>query len=184
MRKFITMGLAVSVIILAVLGLRSWGEEASEYADELPKGKVVLELFTSQGCSSCPPAEAVLRKLSTDEHHASDIIPLAFHVDYWNDLGWEDPFSSPEWTDRQNEYRAVMGGATLYTPQIIIQGQREIIGSNESSIRKAIRDLKKEAFNLRFQKASGQLENTARQRQVRRDIARAKTVLGERQNAK
>ena len=96
------------------------------------KGFVVMELFTSQGCSSCPPADEILGKyaMAEDEH----IIPIAFHVDYWNRLGWTDSFSNPKFTQRQHEYASKFGLESVYTPQLIINGQKEILGSDQRSI--------------------------------------------------
>lgn len=80
---------------------------------------VVVELFTAQGCSSCPPADAVLAGL-TDR---PDVLPLAWHVDYWDYLGWADPFARAEFTRRQHGYASVVGERGVYTPQIIVDGQ-------------------------------------------------------------
>ena len=80
---------------------------------------VVVELFTSQGCSSCPPADAMLGRLSD----VSDILPLSFHVDYWDYLGWADSFARPEFTARQERYAQAAGERSVYTPQIIVDGQ-------------------------------------------------------------
>ncbi|HUR81120.1 MAG TPA: DUF1223 domain-containing protein, partial [Thermoanaerobaculia bacterium] len=86
---------------------------------------VVLELFTSQGCSSCPSADEFLRKLAAKDKR---VIPLAFHVDYWNYLGWRDPFSSAEWSQRQGDYVRAMKLSTAYTPQLVINGSRQVVG--------------------------------------------------------
>lgn len=102
---------------------------------------VVLELFTSQGCSSCPPADDLLRKIARDPKARGKVIPLAFHVDYWNHLGWRDPFSSREWSLRQSEYVRSMklqGGA--YTPQLVVNGARQMVGSSTGEILRAIEE--------------------------------------------
>ncbi len=101
---------------------------------------LLLELFTSQGCSSCPPADAVLRELSGRE----DLLPLAFHVDYWNHLGWVDPFSSAAFSSRQQDYAAVRGSG-VYTPQLLIEGKREAVGSNRSAIESGIEAARQDA---------------------------------------
>ncbi len=83
---------------------------------------VLVELFTSQGCSSCPPADRLLGALP-GEVDGVQVLPLAFHVDYWDDLGWRDPFSSAEWTARQNRYAHALGAGRIYTPQLVVHGQ-------------------------------------------------------------
>jgi len=95
---------------------------------------VVLELFTSQGCSSCPPADQVLRELSQQGSYAGkNVYGLSFHVDYWNRLGWQDPFSTKEFTDRQRAYDRRLKTQT-YTPQLVINGRQEAIGGQKGRI--------------------------------------------------
>eukprot|EP01037_Dinobryon_pediforme_P013322 gene13322-13436_t len=96
---------------------------------------VVVELFTSQGCSSCPPADALLTELARNPH----VLPLAFHVTYWNNLGWPDPFSLQSATDRQRGYQRTLRSDTIYTPQMIIDGQADVIGSDRPSVENAIK---------------------------------------------
>lgn len=93
---------------------------------------VVLELFTSQGCSSCPPADALLGKYAASS--VQPIIPLSFHVDYWNRLGWSDPFSQPAFSQRQEWYRNHIQGSSLYTPQLVVDGKYELVGSNRTAV--------------------------------------------------
>jgi hypothetical protein len=100
---------------------------------DAPSGPVVVELFTSEGCSSCPPADDVLRAI--DETNKS-VIALEFHVDYWNELGWPDPYSKAEWSARQRAYGNGKSGS--YTPQAIIDGGEEMIGSRSPAIADAI----------------------------------------------
>jgi hypothetical protein len=90
---------------------------------------VLVELFTSQGCSSCPPADRLLGELPAAVDGVQ-VLPLAFHVDYWDDLGWRDPFSSAEWTARQNRYAQSLGAGRIYTPQLVVQGGRDVVGSD------------------------------------------------------
>lgn len=100
---------------------------------------VVVELFTSEGCSSCPPADALLKQLSEQQPlHGVQIIPLEEHVDYWNHLGWADPFSSSEFSQRQSDYAQVFGSDSVYTPQMVVDGQTEFVGSRSLSAREAI----------------------------------------------
>lgn len=99
----------------------------------------VVELFTSEGCSSCPPADQVLAELANDaKKNGRQIFPLAFHVDYWNSLGWKDPFSLPVSSERQEQYGAALHVNQSYTPQMIVNGNTEFVGSDRRRARKAI----------------------------------------------
>jgi len=100
-------------------------------------GPVVLELFTSQGCSSCPPADRLLGTLSQQKN----VYALSFHVDYWDRLGWKDPFSKAEWSARQNDYAGKFGLNGVYTPQIVVNGIKEMVGSEETTINKTIKSM-------------------------------------------
>jgi hypothetical protein len=98
-----------------------------------------VELFTSEGCSSCPPADALLKKLSEQQSmQGVQIIALEEHVDYWNHLGWRDPYSSIEFSERQNDYAQVFGTDGIYTPQMVVDGQNEFVGSRGLAAREAI----------------------------------------------
>jgi hypothetical protein len=113
------------------------------------KNLVLVELFTSEGCSSCPPAERALAKLQKDQPiENAEIVTLAFHVDYWNYLGWKDEFSSPKFSQRQTAYAITFGLQSNYTPQMIVDGKQEFVGSKWASalseIRKTARDTKGE----------------------------------------
>ncbi len=99
----------------------------------LPHEVTVVELFTSQGCSSCPPADRLLSELGNRD----DIIALAFHVDYWNDLGWEDPFSAPAWSQRQYRYARQLR-SRVYTPQMVINGRIDVVGSRPAEVHAAL----------------------------------------------
>lgn len=95
---------------------------------------VVVELFTSQGCSSCPPAEAFLSELAEEE----GVIALELHVDYWDYIGWEDPFASPHMTQRQRDYARDLELRYVYTPQMVIDGRYNVVGSHRPEVRAAI----------------------------------------------
>jgi hypothetical protein len=102
-------------------------------------GPLVLELFTSQGCSSCPPADRLLAKLARDGVAGGRVVaPLTFHVDYWNDLGWADPYSQPAWTERQHQYARALGDDRVYTPELVIGGASGVVGSNVAAVTQAI----------------------------------------------
>lgn len=102
------------------------------------KGFAVVELFTSEGCSSCPPADALVARVQK-ESSDKPVYILAFHVDYWNRLGWKDQFSSAEYSQRQNQYARWLKSSSVYTPQVIVNGRTEFVGSEESKLRNAIK---------------------------------------------
>jgi hypothetical protein len=107
-------------------------------AEKSQKGFAVLELFTSEGCSSCPPADNLLAKIQ-NEYKDQPVYILAFHVDYWDRQGWKDVFSSPENTNRQQEYENRFNTGSIYTPQLVVNGKSEFVGSNEFKTRDAIK---------------------------------------------
>ena len=98
----------------------------------------VLELFTSQGCSSCPPADALLNKI-IKENHTQKVIGLSFHVDYWNYLGWADPYSNADYTKRQSWYNEKLQSG-VYTPQVVVNGINEFVGGNKIASDTKIRE--------------------------------------------
>ena len=98
------------------------------------KNFAVLELFTSQGCSSCPSADRLLEKYSSQDN----VITLSFHVDYWNRLGWKDPFSSSEFTQRQYKYASALN-SSVYTPQLVVNGESEMVGSDSRRIENTLK---------------------------------------------
>lgn len=114
---------------LVVSGAAAWASDI-----ETRRGAVVLELFTSQGCAACPPADALLAELSQDD----GVIALAYHVDYWNYLGWADPFASSANTRRQREYASAFNARAVYTPQLVINGTEAVVGSRRAEALEAV----------------------------------------------
>ncbi len=100
-----------------------------------PRGFALVELYTSEGCSSCPPADELVGKLSGT---TENVIVLSYHVDYWDNLGWKDSYSSPLYSKRQREYGNYLHLNSIYTPQIVVNGIVEFVGSNESRLKEAI----------------------------------------------
>ena len=96
--------------------------------------KAVVELFTSQGCASCPPADALLTSLA----EKGDVIALAYHVDYWDYVGWKDTFGNAEYSDRQRAYAQSWGSSRIYTPQMVVNGAKGVVGSKRGEVHNAI----------------------------------------------
>lgn len=154
--KFLTIPVAILCLVggaffLFAGGKSDGGRESRELSvnkegnDSTVEGVAVVELFTSEVCSSCPPAEKLLNSLAaTAEENNLRLYPVAFHVDYWNRLGWKDRFSSPRWSERQNQYAAAFRAETIYTPQMVVNGSAEFVGSNESQAKREIERAMKE----------------------------------------
>ncbi|WP_224704116.1 DUF1223 domain-containing protein [Devosia aquimaris] len=124
---------AVSALLGTLLVALSLALPAS--ADSLRvQPKAVVELFTSQGCSSCPPADALLTSLS----ERGDVLALAYHVDYWDYVGWKDTFGSPAYSDRQRAYAQSWGSSRIYTPQMVVNGAIGVVGSRRNEVNGAI----------------------------------------------
>jgi hypothetical protein len=138
---------ALSILILTGTGVfalvtcknnnKSNMEKVSE-TNKNQKGFAVLELFTSEGCSSCPPADKLMAKIQ-NEYKNQAVYILAFHVDYWDRLGWKDVFSAPDNTNRQQEYEKWFNTGSIYTPQLVVNGMSEFVGSNEFKTHDAIK---------------------------------------------
>jgi hypothetical protein len=124
------ISLLASLCGLGVVSAPKEGEAA------MARGRTVavVELFTSEGCSSCPPADALLTKLIAEHEAAGDLVALSFHVDYWDNLGWKDPWSSAAATARQRWYADQLG-SSLYTPQMVVNGKDEFVGSDSGRAR-------------------------------------------------
>ena len=128
-----------AVLIAAMVGASAFMKAKhviSAGADN--KGFAVVELFTSEGCSSCPPADELVAKIEK-ESKDKPVYILAYHVDYWNRLGWKDQFSSADYSKRQNEYANYLNLQSVYTPQIVVNGKTEFVGSEEGKLRSVIK---------------------------------------------
>ncbi len=119
MRGFLGAALAVWLGAAGIAG-----------AEDSARSPVVVELFTSQGCSSCPPADEILAGLA----QRGDVIALALHVDYWDYIGWKDVFADPRYTARQRAYARVAGARTIYTPQMIVAGMDRLVGARPAEL--------------------------------------------------
>ena len=102
------------------------------------KNPIVLELFTSQGCSSCPPADVLLKQIKNK--FPNDVIALSYHVDYWDYIGWKDPFSNQAHAKKQREYGRKFDQRSIYTPQLVINGKEHFVGSNSSILYSKIKE--------------------------------------------
>ncbi len=121
-------------LCLALLGLLVAPAVPAMAGEVKLNPKAVLELFTSQGCSSCPPADALLKSVA----QRPDVIALAYHVDYWDYIGWTDTFDAKAYTDRQRAYAGAWGTSNIYTPQLVINGRMDVVGSRRNDVESAI----------------------------------------------
>lgn len=127
----------LSLVLILLAMLTTQGNAAEK---PVAAGVAVIELFTSQGCSSCPPADRLLSQLASDARYAGKVIPLSFHVDYWNYIGWTDPFSSADFSQRQRAYaQRAFRSHRVYTPQVVVNGREECVGSREDLVRAKVR---------------------------------------------
>ncbi|TKC59112.1 DUF1223 domain-containing protein [Pedobacter hiemivivus] len=138
MKTFKILGV-ISGLFMA--GITAYGQSPTNVKRDVAKGEgkgfAVLELFTSEGCSSCPPADDLMARLQ-QEAAGKAIYLLAYHVDYWDRQGWKDTFSNAAYSERQRQYGEWLNKPQIYTPQVIVNGKAEFIGSEESTARHAI----------------------------------------------
>ncbi|TKC10697.1 DUF1223 domain-containing protein [Pedobacter polaris] len=127
---------AFFIALILLVGLTAFGQNNPK-KKEL-KGFALLELYTSEGCSSCPPADQLMGKLQ-NEYKDSNVYILAYHVDYWDKQGWKDTFSNADYTKRQYEYAKFLEKKPIYTPQVIVNGKVDYIASQEASVKNAIK---------------------------------------------
>ena len=126
----------VGIMILTGLSFSISGNGPVKEMAKAEPGFAVVELFTSEGCSSCPAADELAIALSKE--YTKDVYFLGYHVDYWNYIGWKDRFSKADYTERQRQYAAVFKLNSIYTPQVVINGKKELVGSDPTRLRKAI----------------------------------------------
>lgn len=125
-----------SALIAAALGLATLAASLQAAQAQTVRPKAVVELFTSQGCASCPPADALLTSLAEE----GDVIALAYHVDYWDYVGWQDTFGSEDYSDRQRDYAKGWGSSRIYTPQMVVNGSKAVVGSRRGEVHAALAD--------------------------------------------
>ena len=138
--KYTIMGFIAAIVIAAILfGFKQSGKEVLNESKitGIFEPVAVIELFTSQGCSSCPSADKLLGK-TIHNTNGKKIFALSYHVDYWNRLGWADPFSSAAFSNRQNQYVSSLNINGAYTPQMVVNGSREFIGSDKNALSSSI----------------------------------------------
>ncbi len=119
----------IYIVLFASLSYVSFGQD---------KPIVVVELFTSEGCSSCPPADRLLSSIVSDQNEDVEVLGLSFHVDYWDYIGWKDPYASSDYTLRQRAYGRKFNLNTIYTPQMIVNGKHQFVGSSRSEWYRAL----------------------------------------------
>ena len=128
------MRIAVAQLFVLLFAVVAWGQTTPT-----SPSPVFVELFTSEGCSSCPPADALLTQLEKQgQIDGRPIIVLGEHVDYWNNLGWRDRFSSARFSERQSEYARKFGLDSVYTPQMVVNGRTEFVGNDPAALQKAL----------------------------------------------
>jgi hypothetical protein len=138
------MRLLTAISVGAVVGFLAWELSAGAFTQTqgspvAAREPVVVELFTSEGCSSCPPADAILAQLDAQQPlDAAQVIALEEHVDYWDEQGWKDPFSSSTWTSRQNDYAGTLHSGSAFTPQMVVDGTQGFVGSRGGTARQEI----------------------------------------------
>jgi hypothetical protein len=132
--------LALSLTLLGISAVAFFAVPGGAAAEK-PASVAVVELFTSEGCSSCPPADALLREINLKQTSAGQlIVGISEHVTYWNDLGWKDPYSASVFTERQNVYASRLSPEGPYTPQMVVNGRDQFVGSDGGALERVLRD--------------------------------------------
>lgn len=151
---------ALAILALAAVSLSIVLAKTSEPG--LPRKAVVVELFTSEGCSSCPPADELLTHLRQDlSARHIEVIPLGFHVDYWNSLGWKDRFSSAEFSRRQEQYTQSLRVDGPHTPEMVVDGAVEFVGNDAGHAQRSIREAASQPEVAAVKISSGEVDELA-----------------------
>lgn len=143
----LTIAAVVTVLVLGGgVAVARRATAVHERATQGPRVPVLAELFTSEGCSSCPPADDLLRHLLEKQPiDGVEVIAISEHVDYWNRLGWRDPFSSAQFSERQSDYARAFASGRIYTPQLVVAGHIDAVGNDADAVRRALLKAAKDA---------------------------------------
>ncbi|HZU23780.1 MAG TPA: DUF1223 domain-containing protein [Terriglobales bacterium] len=136
LRSPLRLALASVLALASLVGARMFSQQP---AAPQPGAPVLVELFTSEGCSDCPPADELLNAMARGQAMNFNVIPLAFHVTYWNQDGWHDRFSDNRYTERQQDYQALFHTRSIYTPQLVVDGEYETVGNSPGKVFALIR---------------------------------------------
>ncbi|MBU0697165.1 MAG: DUF1223 domain-containing protein [Bacteroidetes bacterium] len=147
MKRILVIGNLLMVVLLGCLSFSSDESTRSNLTEN--KGFAVIELYTSEGCSSCPSADNLLKQIR-EEYKNQEVYVLAYHVDYWNRLGWKDKFSDHQFTERQSAYANNFKNSSVYTPQAIVNGKDEMVGSAAGELKNSISKFLKSSNELQF----------------------------------
>jgi hypothetical protein len=158
-----TIVICIGVVSFAFKNFIFPKQSASQVADKKERGFAVVELFTSEGCSSCPPADNLLARIQKEDKDKA-VYLLAYHVDYWDRQGWKDGFSDAAFTQHQQQYAEWLRLNTVYTPQMVVNGKQEFVGSNEAALKNAIgfalKDSSGQSLSLQTGKVGNQVTVT------------------------
>jgi hypothetical protein len=137
--RSLLFGSLAIVVLSSSLPARISAEETAAQAASAHSSAILIELFTSEGCSDCPPADELLQQVSGHKTAEGQlIVGISEHVSYWNGLGWKDPFSSELYTGRQNNYSSHFGLSSVYTPQMVVNGREQFVGSDRRALQAAL----------------------------------------------
>jgi hypothetical protein len=146
LRGWCFVGAPIAALAICLVAVRGQSANGRELAPNQKAGAILVELFTSEGCSSCPPADALLRQIDGKHTNSGQlIVGVSEHVTYWNHLGWSDPYSASAYTERQDAYGMRFRLDNIYTPQMVINGEQQLVGSDSASLLHALATAKEQA---------------------------------------